>query len=123
MRESIKDQSRLLHIAEACRVLLERSKDDSLEAIQDDPIKFYGYVKLVEIIGEATYKLTKEFRADNPQVPWKMMEGMRHVLVHDYYCISPSKLWTTVMYDIPSLYPEIKKLIADSEHYNYLSMP
>ena len=115
MRESIKDHSRLLHIEEACRVLLDRSKDDSLDVIQNDPIKFYGYVKLVEIIGEATYKLTKEFRADNPQVPWKMMEGMRHVLVHDYYCISPSKLWATVKNDIPLLYPEIKKLITDTE--------
>lgn len=116
MREPIKDHSRLLHIEEACRVLLDRSKDDSLDVLQKDPIKFYGYVKLVEIIGEATYKLTKEFRADNPQVPWKMMEGMRHVLVHDYYCISPSKLWATVKNDIPLLYPEIKKLIADSDN-------
>lgn len=36
-------------------------------------------------------------------VPWKMMEGMRHVLVHDYYMISAEKLWDTITEDIPTL--------------------
>lgn len=111
MREQVKDANRLRHISEACTLLLERSSSDSLESICNDPIKFYGYVKLVEIIGEATYKLTKEFRDSHPEIPWKMMEGMRHVLVHDYYCISPSKLWATVINDIPPLQEEIKRLI------------
>ena len=30
------------------------------------------------------------------------MEGMRHVLVHDYYRISPKKLWDTIERDIPT---------------------
>lgn len=84
MREPENDKSRIGHILEACNILLDCSQHDSLEGIKQDPIKFYGYVKLVEIIGEATYKLTKEFRANTPSVPWDMMEGMRHVLVHDY---------------------------------------
>lgn len=84
-----------------------------METIEKDPIKFYGYVKLIEIIGEATYKLTPENRSSHPQLPWKMMEGMRHVLVHDYYKISPSKLWFTVCNDIPVLKPEIENLLLE----------
>lgn len=113
MREKIKDKNRLSHILEACTILLERKADDSLDNIKSDPIKFYGYVKLVEIIGEATYKLTKEYRSAHPEVPWKLMEGMRHVLVHDYYCISPSKLWDTVNDDIPVLKAMIEKLVEE----------
>lgn len=110
MREPENDRARIDHILEACNILLERSQHDSLEAIKSDPIKFYGYVKLIEIIGEATYKLTKEFRTSTPSIPWKMMEGMRHVLVHDYYRISPDKLWDTVVFDIPELKKLIEKL-------------
>ena len=69
MREEIKDKNRLCHILEACTILLERKSDDSLDNIKNDPIKFYGYVKLVEIIGEATYKLTKEYRSARPEFP------------------------------------------------------
>lgn len=111
MREAVKDRSRLEHILEACTILIERKEDDTIDRIKNDPIKFYGYVKLVEIIGEATYKLTKEYRSAHPNIPWKMMEGMRHVLVHDYYRISPEKLWATVNADIPVLKRMIEELI------------
>ena len=55
-----------------------------------DPIIFYGYVKQVEIIGEAVYKLTPKFREEHPEVNWDDIEGMRHVLVHGYYKIRPN---------------------------------
>lgn len=109
MREPENDAIRLEHIEEICDILISRSSSDSLESVKSDPIKFYGYVKLVEMIGEATYKLTKEFREQTPSIPWKMMEGMRHVLVHDYYHISADKLWETVKHDIP----ELKRLISE----------
>ncbi|MBQ9178025.1 MAG: DUF86 domain-containing protein [Prevotella sp.] len=115
MRETVKDSVRLQHILDACNVLMQSREQDSLDELRSNPVKFYGYVKLVEIIGEATYKLTKEFRASHPDIPWDMMEGMRHVLVHDYYRISPDKLWDTVSDDIPTLKPMIEQLINKVE--------
>lgn len=97
-------------------MLQERSSTDTIELLDSDPIKFYGYVKLVEIIGEATYKLSKEYRDQHSEIPWKMMEGMRHVLVHDYFCISTSKLWSTVTDDIPPLATQIKRLIDENNN-------
>ena len=103
MKELLRDQERIRHIKEACMLLLQQRDNDSLETIKSNPIKFYGYVKLVEIIGKATYKLSKDFKEAHPMVPWKMMEGMLHVLVHDYYMISAEKLWDTITEDIPTL--------------------
>ena len=77
----------------------------TFEEVEADPILFYGFVKHVEIIGEAVYMLTKEFRTDHPEVDWDVIEGMRHVLVHGYYQIRPKQLWNTVEYDIPALKP------------------
>lgn len=113
MRETIKDKNRLEHIHETCTILLDRKEKDTLDDLINDPIKFYGYVKLVEIIGEATYKLTKEYRDNHPNIPWRMMEGMRHVLVHEYYRISPQKLWATVNTDIPVLKDMVETLISE----------
>ena len=93
---------------------MQSREQDSLDELRSNPVKFYGYVKLVEIIGEATYKLTKEFRVSHPEIPWDMMEGMRHVLVHDYYRISPDKLWDTVSDDIPTLKPMIEALLTEA---------
>lgn len=113
MREPLRDSERLKHIQAAINNLVNNSSKYSLEELLADPIAYYGFVKLVEIIGEATYKLTKEYRADHPEVPWDVMEKMRHILVHDYYSINPEQLWDTVRIDIPEIKPLIDSLIDE----------
>ena len=113
MRERIRDKGRLEHILTAIDNLLEGSKRHTMEEAAADNIIFYGFVKQVEIIGEATYKLTTEFREAHPETPWNKMEGMRHVLVHDYFMISPAKVWLVINNDLPALRPQIERYIAE----------
>ena len=110
MREAIKDKGRLEHILSAINILLENKGRYSYEEVTTDPILFFGFVKHVEIIGEAVYMLTKEFRESHCEVDWDSIEGMRHVLVHGYYKIKPKQLWNTIEIDIPELKPIIEKL-------------
>jgi uncharacterized protein with HEPN domain len=42
-------------------------------------------VRNLEIIGEATKRLSDSCRQKNPQIPWREMAGMRDVLIHAYY--------------------------------------
>ena len=113
MRERIRDRERLEHMLSAIDVLLARKDKYTPEEVESDPIIFYGLVKHVEIIGEAVYKLTKEYRATHTEVEWADFERMRHVLVHGYYKIRPQQLWETLQTDIPELKPIIEKLIEE----------
>ena len=115
MRETIKDKGRIEHILSSIDILLENKNCYTFEMINNDSIIFYGFVKHVEIIGEAVYMLTKEFRASHPEVDWEVIEGMRHVLVHGYYKIKPKQLWDTIEYDIPELKPAIEKIYKEFE--------
>ena len=47
----------------------------------------YAIFYNVAIIGEAAYKLTKEFIESHNDVPWRSIINMRHVIVHGYYQI------------------------------------
>lgn len=109
MREQIKDKGRLEHILESINILLNNKERFSYEEVANDPILFYGFVKHVEIIGEAVYMLSKEFRSAHTEVDWDIIEGMRHVLVHGYYKIKPQQLWNTIVNDIPDLKPYIEE--------------
>ena len=113
MRERIRDKERLLHIQNAVNVLMERKDTHTLEEVVSDPIIFYGFVKHIEIIGEAVYMLTKEYREAHSEVNWDDIERMRHVLVHGYYRIRPDQLWETVQTDIPELKPIIDRLVEE----------
>ena len=113
MREKIKDPGRLRHMLEMA-ILLEQEKErHSLESIKEDKLAFYGMAKMIEIIGEASYKLTHDFKKAHPELPWTEMEGMRHILVHGYYAISPDRLWATVVNDIPLMIPILHSYIKE----------
>lgn len=115
MREKIRDIERLEHILEAINVLIKFKDSHSLGDAETNPVIYYGLVKHVEIIGEAVYKLTKEFRATHNEVNWDDIERMRHVLVHGYYKIRPAQLWETIQKDIPELKPIIEQLISEMQ--------
>ena len=113
MRERIRDRERLEHILRAIDELLAGRNRFSPDEAESNPIIYFGFVKLVEIIGEAVYKLSLEFKQAHPEVEWGTIESMRHVLVHGYYQIKPEQLWDTLNYDLPQLRPFIAKYIEE----------
>ena len=113
MREEVRDKERLVHIQRAINVLIERKDTHTYEEMVSDPIVFYGFVKHIEIIGEAVFMLTKDYRTAHDEVNWDDIERMRHVLVHGYYKIRPDQLWETIQSDIPVLKPIIDRLVKE----------
>ena len=41
-------------------------------------------IRQLEIIGEATKRLSKQFCSRHSDVPWRRIAGLRDVLIHDY---------------------------------------
>ena len=60
-------------------------------------------VRQLEIIGEATKKISSDLRNQNPTIPWIDMAAMRDKLIHDYIDVDFEIVWTTVAEDIPKL--------------------
>jgi len=67
-------------------------------------------LKCVEIIGEAAANVGEETRAKYPALPWGDIVGMRNHLVHGYFNIDLSRLWTTVADDLPVLIAELERV-------------
>jgi uncharacterized protein with HEPN domain len=41
-------------------------------------------IRQLEIIGEATKRLSQDLRSQYAEIPWRRIAGMRDVLIHDY---------------------------------------
>ena len=113
MREEVRDRGRLEHMLTAIENVEEFTENISLEEFMKSKVLFFAIVKNIEIVGEATYMLTKEYKQSHTSVPWLVIEKMRHVLVHGYYTISPEKVWETVQEDIPLLKEQIVALLNE----------
>ena len=111
MRERSRDKGRLEDIvfyANNVKKILDRvSYDDFVNDIRI----YYSVMKNIEIIGEAANMLSKDFIETHTGLPWKQIIGMRHVLVHGYYTITPEKIWETVQEDLPVLKEQILEIL------------
>lgn len=112
MRETARDLDRLLHIKEAIENVQEFMAGKSFDDLQTDKLLYYAVVKNIEIIGEAAYKLSFEFKDANSETPWQDIIDMRHVLVHGYYTTSKGFIWSTIQTDIPLLKSQIEGYIS-----------
>lgn len=113
MREAIKDRGRLEHMLTAIANVEEFTQGITLDDFVKSKVLFFAVVKNIEIVGEATYMLTKEFKQSHQSIPWIVIEKMRHVLVHGYYTVSPEKVWDTVQEDLPILKEQIVALLNE----------
>ncbi len=113
MREVIRDSLRLKHILEACERLKSYYPDGEIPILNEKSLEFFGLVKNLEIIGEASYMLTKEFRDSKPMTDWQPIIAMRHLLVHGYYHVSPRIVKEIIENDLPPLQAQIATYLLE----------
>ena len=118
MREPIRDLSRLQHILEQIDFVAEYVSTHTYEDLLSNKLTQYGLVKCIEIIGEAAYMLSLDFKEQHPQTNWRIIVNMRHVLVHGYFNITMPMVWVTATTDLPTLRPQIVQYISELEEKN-----
>ena len=74
-----------------------------------------GVIRQIEIIGEATKRLSQQLRAKYGRIPWQDIAGMRDKLVHDYFGVDIGQVWLTATEDLPLLKVEVEKILAELE--------
>ena len=52
-------------------------------------------VRRIEIIGEASKRLSEQSRASLPELPWRAMISMRNLTIHEYDDVNYSFVWST----------------------------
>ncbi len=111
MREPERDKGRLLDIIQAANHIISFTVGYSLEELMTDKLRYFAVVKNVEIIGEASYMLSTDFKEAHTDIPWNDIIRMRHVLVHGYATVLPELLWQTALEDVPNLKRQIEALL------------
>ena len=98
------------HILNSINRILDYISGKDREAFEADQLTQDAVVRQLEVIGEATKRVSKELRSKNPDIPWSDMAGMRDVLIQDYIDVDLGVVWKTASEDVPNLKALILKL-------------
>ena len=104
------DRIYLLHIRDAIEHIMEYTISGKGSFIADRKTQD-AVVRNLEIIGEATKRLSPPLKDAHPDISWKPIAGMRDKLIHDYFGINLQLVWDVVERDLPGLKLKVSQLI------------
>ena len=67
-------------------------------------------IRCFQIIGEAVRNISPDFKKNHPEIEWKLINGFRNALIHEYFGIKIKTVWDTVKKNIPDLKEKIEKI-------------
>jgi uncharacterized protein with HEPN domain len=71
-------------------------------------------VHLIEIIGEATSRISSQLRDKYPEVPWRSAIGMRNRVVHGYFDIDFDIVWEAATVEVPPFAAQVRLIREDT---------
>ena len=69
-------------------------------------------IRNLEIIGEASKSIPTTIRKQYPVIPWDQMNGMRNILIHEYFGVDIDTVWHTVKRHLPELKKQLEGISA-----------
>lgn len=63
------------------------------------------------IIGEAASKIPKDFRELHPDIAWQSLKDFRNFIVHEYFGLDDSIVWSIIQNDLEALLTQITLLL------------
>jgi uncharacterized protein with HEPN domain len=103
----------LQHIADAC-ARVRAYTAGGRAVFMDSPLIQDAVVRNLQVIGEAAKRLPEGLTSRSPEIPWRLVAGMRNRLVHDYAGVDLVEVWNTVERHLPALEAAVARLSKDA---------
>ncbi len=109
------DAVRLRHMLDASRKAVALLAGRTRAQLEGDEVAQLALARLLEIVGEAAAKVSRDYRASHARLPWAEMGGLRNRLAHAYFDVDLDVLVDIVAKDLPPLIKQLEQLLPNRD--------
>lgn len=115
MLDRLGDKVRLFHIIDAINEIEIYTENVSLDDFVKNSMMFNATLRQLEIIGEASNRLSEQLLQNNTDIPWARIIGLRNLVIHEYFGIDDITIWNVIKINLPSLKEKISRIVSELE--------
>jgi uncharacterized protein with HEPN domain len=109
-----RDKASVLDIIYAIERILSYTSGMSYERFAVNEEKQDAVLRRITIIGEATKRISAEFREVHSHIAWREMAGMRDIVVHNYDQLKVQVVWDVVQNDLSHLLTQLQCIVTEN---------
>ena len=113
-RTDLERLKKIAHTWEAAEAQIS-SRGITPDQLMEDEFLQWALTTPLYNVGEQVYYLSSELKARYPDLPWSVVAGLRHRLVHDYQGINWSIIVEVIFDEMPAFVEQIKTICRDLE--------
>ncbi|WP_018248786.1 HepT-like ribonuclease domain-containing protein [Orenia marismortui] len=100
-------------IVNSMNKIFQYTKGISKEEFKRNEMLIDAVLRNIEIIGEASNKVSDEIRHEYDDVPWRKMIGLRNIVIHEYFGVDLGIIWQVISVNLPETKPKIEEILKD----------
>ncbi|MCX6352125.1 MAG: DUF86 domain-containing protein [Bacteroidetes bacterium] len=110
MPDKLGDKARVQHILKAIGEIEKYTDGVSPEDFSSNSMMFNATLRQLEVIGEASNKLSQSILLTYDNVPWARIIGLRNLISHEYFGVDDITIWNIVKINIPNFKKTLKDI-------------
>lgn len=115
MQPDERDSGYLWDMLDAARAVQRFTAGVDREAYLSNRMMQLAVERCVQAIGEAARRVSEDFKAAHPEIPWRQIIAQRNVLAHEYGAINHERMWVLVSNNIPDLVEKLKNIVPSAQ--------